>query len=250
MAHRGPAFTERTLRFLRTLKRNNRREWFHQRRADYDTHVHAPMVAIVEQLALDFAALAPQFVATPKVSMFRPWRDTRFSADKAPLKTNVAAVFPDRALGRMRGAGLYFEVAPEHVWIGGGLYAPDGPALHAVRTHIAAHHRRLLRILAAPAFTRVLGSMHGDQATRVPRGFDAAHPAADFLRHKQFLASREEPAAFAARPDFYEELLTTFVAMVPLVRFLNEPLIALQRTASADPLAADGTRGRFERTQR
>jgi uncharacterized protein (TIGR02453 family) len=243
-------FSDRSLRFLRALKRNNRREWFHERRAEYDTHVHAPMAAIIEQLALDFARLAPQFVAAPKVSMFRPWRDTRFSADKKPLKTNVAAVFPDRALGRMRGAGLYFEVAPEHVWIGGGLYAPDGPALHAVRAHIAAHHRRLLRILAAPAFIRGLGSLHGDQAVRMPRGFDAAHPAADLLRHKQFLASREEPAAFAARRDFYEQLLATFVAMVPLVRFLNEPLIARQRSADRDPLVVERGRGRFERTPR
>ena len=246
----GPAFTARTLTFLRALKRNNRREWFHDRRAIYDAHVHAPMVAVIEQLGLDFAAVAPQFVATPQVSMFRPWRDTRFSPDKRPLKTHVAAVFPDRALGRMRGAGLYFEVTGEYVWIGGGLYAPDGPALHAVRTHIAAHHRRLRRILAAPAFVRTLGTLHGDQAVRVPRGFDAAHPAADLLRHKQFLASREEPAAFAAGPDFYQQLLATFVAMVPLVRFLNEPLIAVQQSVDRDPLVVERGRGRFERTER
>jgi uncharacterized protein (TIGR02453 family) len=250
MDRHGPAFSDRSLRFLRALKRNNRREWFHARRAEYDTHVHAPMVAVIEQLALDFTSVAPQFVAAPKVSMFRPWRDTRFSADKAPLKTHVAAVFPHRALGRMRGAGLYFEVAPEYVWIGGGLYQPDAAALHAVRAHIVANHRRMLRILAAPAFTRVLGTMHGEQAARVPRGFDAAHPAADLLRHKQFLASREEPAAFAARPDFYPALLATFGAMVPFVRFLNEPLIALQQSADRDPLVVESGRGRFERTTR
>src|SRR5512134_1821002 len=112
----GPGFTPKTLTFLRALKRNNRREWFHERRADYDRHVHAPMVAIVEQLARDFATAAPDLVANPKISMFRPWRDTRFSANKAPLKTNVAAVFPHRALGRMAGAGLYFEVSTESVW--------------------------------------------------------------------------------------------------------------------------------------
>jgi uncharacterized protein (TIGR02453 family) len=243
----APVFTDRTIRFLRALKRNNRRDWFHDRRAEYDAHVHAPMVATIERLAADFAAIAPDFVAAPKVSMFRPWRDTRFSADKTPLKTNVAAVFPHRALGRMRGAGLYFEIAPQYVWIGGGLYAPDTPALHAVRTHIAGHYRRLTRILAAPTFTGRLGTMHGDQAARIPRGFDAAHPAANWLRHKQFLASREEPAAFATRPDFHRQLLATFEAMVPLVRFLNEPLVALQRSAEADPLIADRSGGRFER---
>ena len=69
----------------------------------------------------------------PKISMFRPWRDTRFSEDKSPLKTHVAATFPYRALGRMNGAGLYFEVAPRWVWIGGGVYAPDTAQLQALR---------------------------------------------------------------------------------------------------------------------
>lgn len=230
------SFTPKTLAFLRALKRNNRREWFHARRADYDQHVHAPMVAIVERLALDFARVAPDFVATPKISMFRPWRDTRFSADKAPLKTHVAAVFPHRALGRMQGAGLYFEVAPEHVWIGGGLYAPDPPTLHAVRQHIAEHHGEFTRLLSAPKFRKRLGALQGDQAARMPRGFDAAHPAADLLRHKQFLAAREEAPAFAAQPDFYGHLLATFEAMAPFVAFLNEPIVALRQRVDADPL--------------
>lgn len=245
-----PSFSDRSLRFLRALKRNNRREWFHERRAEYDAHVHAPMVAIVERLAIDFATVAPEFVASPRLSMFRPWRDTRFSADKRPLKTHIAAVFPHRELGRLRGAGLYFEVTGDYVWMGGGVYAPEAPALHALRAHVAEHHRRLHRLLAAPAFTRTLGEMHGDTLARVPRGFDAGHPAADWLRHKQFLASREEPAALASRPDFYRELLRTFTAMVPFVRFLNEPLLALARVAARDPLTDDGKRGRFERVGR
>jgi uncharacterized protein (TIGR02453 family) len=246
----GPAFTDRSLRFLRALTRNNRREWFHARRAEYDAHLHAPMVALVEQLAHDFARLAPELAAGPKVSMFRPWRDTRFSADKKPLKTHIAAVFPHRELGRLRGAGVYFEVTADYVWIGGGVYAPETPALHAIRTHVAEHHRRLRRVLAAPAFRRTFGTMHGATISRVPRGFDAGHPAADLLRHKQFLASREEPAAFATAPTFYRDLLATFTAMLPLVRFLNEPLLAAAREAARDPLADEGKRGRFERVRR
>lgn len=235
----GPGFTPKTLTFLRALKRNNRREWFHERRADYDQHVHAPMVAVVEQLARDFARVAPDFVATPKISMFRPWRDTRFSANKAPLKTNVAAVFPHRALGRMQGAGLYFEVSTESVWIGGGLYAPEPAMLHAVRQHIAERHRALATIVGAAKFKALLGTMQGATATRMPRGFDAAHPAADVLRHKQFLAAREEVPAFAAGPDFYAQLLATFAAMVPFVNFLNQPIIELRRTLDRDPLVAE-----------
>jgi uncharacterized protein (TIGR02453 family) len=226
MSH--PSFTPKTLSFLRALKRHNTRDWFHARRDEYETHVRGPMVAVVERLAHDFRAIAPEFAVDPKTSLFRPWRDTRFSEDKAPLKTHVAAGFPHRALGRMNGAGLYFEVAPGWVWMGGGIYAPDGPQLQAIRTHIAGRHAELEHIVRASALRR-LGGLQGERLSRVPRGYDKAHPAAVFLQHKQFLGAREEAAEFATRPEFYKELVATFRALLPLCRFLNEPLVARAR---------------------
>jgi uncharacterized protein (TIGR02453 family) len=171
----------------------------------------------------------------PKHSLFRPWRDTRFSEDKAPLKTHVAAVFPNRMLGRMNGAGLYFEVAPTHVWIGGGMYAPEGGQLHAVREHIALHYRQLDAIVKSPAFKK-LGGLQGETISRVPRGFPKDHVAANYLRYRQFLGFREEPAVFATAPAFYRSLLRTLVTLVPLVRFLNAPLVAraMSRPRSLD----------------
>ena len=219
------SFSNKTLSFLRALKRNNDRAWFNARRDEYEAHVRGPMVAIVEQLAVDFRSFAPELMVDPKVSLFRPWRDTRFSGDKAPLKTNVAAVFPNRTLGRMNGAGLYFEVAPTYVWIGGGLYAPESAQLHAVREHIAANYRQLDAVVKSPAFKK-LGGLQGDTVSRVPRGFAKDHPALAYLMHKQFLGFREEPAAFAAAPGFYKALLKTLKTLAPLVRFLNEPLVA------------------------
>lgn len=217
-------FSNKTLTFLRALKRNNDRAWFHEHRAEYEAHVRGPMVAAVDRLSSDFRSFAPDLIADPKVSLFRPWRDTRFSEDKTPLKTNIAAVFPNRTLGRMQGAGLYFEVATSWVWIGGGVYAPDSPQLQAIREHIVANQRRFERLVATPAFRR-LGGLKGDRLTRVPRGWPKDHPAAQYLMHKQYLGFREEPAAFAARPDFYRQLLQAMKALAPLVAFLNEPLI-------------------------
>jgi uncharacterized protein (TIGR02453 family) len=218
-------FTAKTLSVLRAMKRNNDREWFHAHRAEYEQHVRGPMMAVVERLARDLGPDAPGLQIDPQRCLFRPWRDTRFSENKAPLKTNIAAVFPNRVLGRMNGAGLYFEVATGWVWIGGGAYAPDASQLQAMREHIAAHQRRFERLIAAPAF-RALGGLQGDRISRVPRGWPKDHPAADHLMRKQFLGFREEPAAFAVRPDFYRELLEALRALVPLVSFLNEPLIA------------------------
>ena len=183
------------------------------------------MVAVIEQLTRDLGPTAPALMIDPQRSLFRPWRDTRFSENKAPLKTNIAATFPNRTLGRMNGAGLYFEVATEWVWIGGGIYAPDAAQLHAIREHIAGHQRRFENVIGAPAF-RTLGGLQGDRLTRAPRGWPKDHPAAEYLLHKQFLGFREESAAFATRPDFYQELLATLRTLVPLVTFLNEPLLA------------------------
>jgi uncharacterized protein (TIGR02453 family) len=218
-------FTPKTLSFLKSLKRNNKREWFHARKDQFEEHCRVPMIAVVERLAVDMRSFAPEMVADPKVSLFRQYRDTRFSSDKTPIKTNVAATFPNRTMGRMNGAGLYCEVGPDYVWIGGGAYQPDGPQLHAIREHIVSDYKRFDALVKAPAF-RKIGGLQGDTLSRVPRGFDKAHKAAPYLMHKQFLGFREEPGSFATSKDFYKNLLATFKALTPLVRFLNEPLVA------------------------
>src|SRR5262245_21512567 len=128
-----PCFTPHTLKFLNALKRNNDREWFRARKDDYERHVREPMLTVIAQLAQDFQRFAPELVASPKASLYRIYRDTRFSADKSPLKTHAAAVFPWRGLARHEGAGLYFEIAPGWVWAGGGMYAPPPPQLLRVR---------------------------------------------------------------------------------------------------------------------
>lgn len=217
-------FTPKTLSFLRSLKRNNRREWFHQRRDQFDQHCKGPMLEVIARLGEDLPKVAPEMLVDPKVGLLRQFRDTRFSEDKTPLKTNIAATIPNRVLGRMNGAGLYFEVAPGWVWIGVGLWAPDTSQLQLVREHVAAHHKQLTRIVTGPAFKK-LGGLKGERLTRVPRGFAKDHPAANYLQHRQFIGFREEPAAFAHSREFYKQLLWTFETMMPLVRFINEPLV-------------------------
>jgi uncharacterized protein (TIGR02453 family) len=125
-----------------------------------------------------------------------------------------------------RGAGLYLEVAPGWVWCGGGLYMPETSELQAIREHIAATHRQLRRIVESRTFRATVGELHGEQLTRVPRGFVRDHPAAQYLRFRQFLAGREYPAEFACDPRFYPEVLKVFRQVALLVRYLNEPLLA------------------------
>jgi len=220
----SPRFTSESLRFLRALKRNNRRDWFNAHRDDYEAHVRQPMTAIVSRLADDLREFGPEFVANPKTSMYRIYRDIRFSENKAPYKTHVAASFPTRGLPKHEGAGLYFHVSPDEVWIGGGMYAPPQPQLHAVREHIAVNSRRLRTLVESPAFRRDVGTLEGERLQRVPRGFPKDHAAAEYLKFRQFLTGREFEPAFAAGPKFYAGLLTVFRRVTPVMRFLNEPL--------------------------
>ena len=217
-------FSPKALAFLRALKRNNNRDWFKARRDQYEELLRTPMSEMVERLAADFRTFAPDLVASPKTSIYRIYRDTRFSENKAPLKTHIAALFPCRGLPKHQGAGLYLEIAPDWVWVGGGMYAPDTSQLQAVREHIAANTRRLRVIVESPGFQRVVGRLDGERLQRVPRGFPRDHEAAEYLKHRQFLAGREFPAAFATSPRFYSGVVHVFRQVAPLTRFLNEPL--------------------------
>jgi len=219
-------FTKKTLAFLRALKRNNDREWFRARKPDYEQHVRAPMVALLGQLARDLPTFAPDLVSDPRVSLFRIYRDTRFSGDKRPLKTQVAAHFPSRKFPKGEGAGLYVEIAPQWIWMGGGIYMPSSPELHAIRASIAEDPRKFSRIVTAPSFRAAVGELAGEQLTRVPRGYPSEHPGANYLRHKQFIGGREYAAEFALRPRFYPELLSVFRGIAPLVGFLNNAIIS------------------------
>ena len=220
----APRFGKDTLAFLSRLKRNNRREWFNARKDEYEAVIRQPMLAILERLAGDMRAIAPELQVSPK-SMYRIYRDVRFSENKQPYKTHVAASFWHRELGKGGGAGMYFHISPDGVWIGGGMYHPEPPQLHRVREHIANNVGHFRSIVEAPRFRRALdGGLEGEQLQRVPRGFSKDHEAADYLRYRQFIAGKESPARFATGTAFYPGMLEVFRMIAPLIRFLNEPL--------------------------
>lgn len=224
MGPTAPRFTTDTLKFLRELKRHNEREWFNAHKSDYEAHVKAPMLAVIEQLAVDFPQIAPDQIASPR-SMYRIYRDTRFSADKTPYKTHVSAAFSHRTLPKNESAGLYFHLSPTELWIGGGLYAPQTPQLTQIRQHIVSNLRGFRSLAESPAIRR-LGGVRGEQLQRVPRGFPKDHEAADYLRLKQYLVGDQLDAAKALSPRFYGTLLRRFETIAPFVQFINTPLAA------------------------
>ena len=217
-------FTPETLKFLRALKRNNDREWFRARKDRYEQHVRRPMIELIVRLANDFKRFAPEIGASPKTSLYRIYRDTRFSDDKTPLKIHISASFRWKGLAKGEGAGLYLEVHPQWVWMGGGFWAPPTPQLVRIREHIASSFPEIERVTKARAFATVLGTLEGVKLTRVPRGYAKDHAAAEYLKFKQFLGAREFPAEFATSAGFYPALIETYTALMPLIRFLNAPL--------------------------
>jgi uncharacterized protein (TIGR02453 family) len=222
-------FPKEGLEFLRDLKRNNNREWFQEHKGIYEECVKRPMAELISALAVDFQDFAPELAASPKASAYRIYRDTRFSKDKTPYKTHVAAVFPHARLGKHEGAGLYLHIAPSELLIGGGLYMPQPEDLNAVRQKIAGDAASFLKIVGSRQFRKLFGTVGGERLSRVPRGFPADHSAAGYLKHKQLLVGRTFPATIAVKPGFYRLIVETFRAMLPFVRFLNEPIIRARR---------------------
>ena len=201
-------FLAAALTFLRGLKRHNDRAWFAAHKEAYERDVKAPMVALVERLATDLRRFAPDLVASPKASLYRLHRDTRFSADKSPFKTQVGAVFPHRALHRHQGAGLYLEIGPAGTMIARRhLHAARRPNCTRSGEHLASNTARFRSLVESPAFRRAVGPVSGSTLQRLPRGFPPDHPAAEYLKLKQFLFGRDYPAAFATSPGFYRQVV-------------------------------------------
>ena len=217
--------------FLRALRRNNDREWFLANRERYEAEVRAPMIALVEELDVRLADLAPEIVGNPKRSMFRIHRDVRFSNDKSPYKTNVACWFYHMDAGRgvggeaaHGGAGFYFDIDPDASWVGGGIWMPPRSTLARLRERIDEEHESLTGVLGAPSLRPFGGLSREAMLRRMPRGYDADHPAAELLRHQSFTMGRQlrDADLYGARlPDV---LAREFERLVPLVRWLNGAL--------------------------
>ena len=218
-------FPPEAMTFFRGLKKNNTREWFQPRKEIYEEKVKAPMLDLVAALMRRMADFAPDHVGDPGKAIYRIYRDTRFSKNKTPYKTHIAAVFPRRGLEKHGGGGYYFSVSPDEIEVGGGVYMPAPENLRAIRGYLAEHHEEFRRITTARGVKRLFGEVYGDRLTRVPKGFAPDHPAADLLRMKQFLLFQTLDAKLATTPKLYRELLTRFEAMTPFLEFLNCPFV-------------------------
>jgi uncharacterized protein (TIGR02453 family) len=231
-ATRFEGFGPQALGFLRRLERNNRRDWFERNRPLYEREVREPMRALVEEMDVRLARLAPELVGNPKRSVFRIHRDVRFSADKSPYKTQAACQFYHCDAGRGAGqdaegagAGLYFQIARGECFAAGGMWMPARPALDRIREAIADAPDSFEALLRTPEFRRRFRRLDREALLRrLPRGYAETHPAAEWLRYRSFTATRMMPERQIESPRLPDILARDFAALVPLVRWLNAAL--------------------------
>lgn len=226
------SFSPATLRFLRGLAAHNNKPWFEAHREEYEAAVKAPMQALIEELDVRLAHFAPEIVGDPKRSMFRIYRDIRFSADKSPYKTHASCWFyhrdGSRGVGREAeggGAGFYFQIAPGDSFTGGGMWMPPKDALAKIREAIADDPKAFTRVALDPKVKRRFGGLDDEaQLTRVPRGFAPDHPAARWLRFQSFVSGRRLTDSQAVSGRLVALLEADFKVLLPLVRWINRTL--------------------------
>ncbi len=220
-------FRPEAIDFLADLAQNNERSWFQPRKAEFERLLKEPLEALVAALADRFAARDIPLDADPRRSIFRIYRDTRFSKDKSPYKTNVGASFPYIVPGsgtadeRAHGNGGYFHLEPGESYIGGGMWMPDKSRLDAFRQAILDDPARVRTALEDPGLLAAFGPVHPHEMyKRVPAGFPADHPMADYLRFKDVVFGRRLSDDEIRSPSLPDLLADAYAAAIPVFRFL------------------------------
>ena len=214
-----PGFSHAALQFLVDLAANNERSWFQPRKADYERLLKEPLEALCTAVGERFAALGVPLTADPRRSPFRVYRDVRFSHDKSPYKTNLAASFlwSGPAGG---GVGGYFSLAPGESYVGGGMWHPEPARLAAFRAAVVADPVAVRALIAEPTFRRTFGEVGGDRLKRIPAGFPPDHPEAELLKLKDVTFGQVLGDDEVERTDLPDRIAETLAAATPLLHFL------------------------------
>lgn len=210
--------------FLEELADNNDRAWFHANKERYRDQVQEPLLRFIADFKQPLARISRHFVADPRPtggSMFRIYRDVRFSRDKSPYKTHAAAQFRHEVGRDVHAPGFYIHLEPRMVFVGAGLWHPERAVLDQVRSAIVEHPKRWRRAVERPEFTARF-ELAGDSLKRPPRGYDPEHPLVEDLKRKDFVCTESFSMTAACRSDFIDRVAESCTAAKPFVKFLCE----------------------------
>lgn len=212
--------------FFEDLTGNNNRSWFQENKQRYYDSVVNPISEFIVCMAPELRRISRHYIADPKPhggSMFRIYRDTRFSKDKTPYKTHAGVQFRHEAGKDAHAPGFYVHLAADGLYFGGGVWRPAGPQLGLIRDAIVDNARSWSRIVGA-AKVQAAGGLKGDSLKRPPRGYDPEHRHVEDLKRKSFYVMAEAPARRALKPGFVGEVAEAFRAAAPLNRFITTAL--------------------------
>ena len=211
-------------KFFRELSDNNNRPWFTENKPRYEDDVVAPLLAFIEEMAPRLNRVSKYYLAIPKKSggsMFRIYRDVRFSKDGRPYKEHGACQFRHQLGKDAHAPGFYVHLQPRQVFFGGGIWTPPGPELLKIRETIADSPVAWGKIINDKKLKDMFGGIRGNGLKTAPRGFDPEHKHIEDLRRKSFFLMREGTQKLAGSAAFADEVESAFMACRPLMRFIS-----------------------------
>ncbi len=221
-ASRYAGFRPETLKFLKELKKNNNRDWFNENKPRYEEQVLDVALHFIQSMQDPLKDIAPHFTAIPNRmggSLMRVYRDTRFSKNKLPYKTNIGIQFRHEQAKNVHSPGYYVHIDPDDVFLGAGMWMPESEPLLGIRQRIADKPQEWQRATGDKAFSRHF-NLGGTSLTRPPRGFDKEHAMIEDIKRKSFIAIKNMSHEDALSPQFQRKVETAFKAATPYMRFL------------------------------
>lgn len=218
-------FSSQTIQFLKELKANNNRDWFHANKSRYEEKVREPSLHYIEAMADPLMALSPYFVASAKKtggSLMRIHRDIRFGNDKTPYKTNIGIQFRHAAGKDVHAPGFYLHLEPGNFFLAAGMWAPDTPTLTKVRTLIDEYPDEWASLRRKVVNQKSGFELHGESLKRAPKGFDPEHAQIEDLRRKHYIVSKQLTQKVLTSKDVVKETTAMFKKTTPLVKFICE----------------------------
>ena len=207
--------------FLKTLSKNNNRDWFNNHKDAY-LDAHNNIIAFADALLV--AMNRHDKIETPsgKKSLFRIYKDVRFSKDKTPYNTHWSGSFK-RATKKLRG-GYYFHLKPGNSFLAGGFWGPDPDDMKRIRQDIESDYNSWKRMIADKTLVKTFGTLVGEKLSAAPRGYSKDHSAIDLLCHKQFLLKHEFTDKEVTSRNFLFKVNDAFKSMRPFLNFMSEVL--------------------------
>jgi uncharacterized protein (TIGR02453 family) len=219
-------FSKQTFAFLSALAQNNNREWFEQHQQEYEDLVRTPALDFISDMSHEMPALSRHFLAQPKKvggSLMRVYRDTRFSRDKTPYKTNIGIQFRHELGKDIHAPGYYLHISPGECFVGVGLWHPDADALFRIREAIVQKPEAWLAVRDDAAFSDHY-ELVGDTLANAPRGFAKDHPLVTDLKRKDFIGLANLTEATIASSKLRTQVVERYRQAAPLIRFLCDAL--------------------------